>query len=112
MGKLLQDVLQELSVEDQQAVEARFQELYAETLSLRDLRKAQQLTQEHLAKQLKIRQESVSRLEKRTDLLLSTLNDYIKAMGGELKLVVSFPGRPPVRLEGLLHDEGVTEEVT
>ena len=111
MGKSLQEMIEALPVEQQNAVEARFQVLYAEALSLRDLRKAQQLTQEHLAKQLNIRQESVSRIEKRTDLLLSTLNSYVKAMGGELKLVVAFPGRPPVTLEGLLQSNTLSEEI-
>ncbi len=111
MGKSLQEVIEMLPAEQQNAIEARFQVLYAEALSLRDLRKAQQLTQEHLAKQLNIRQESVSRIEKRTDLLLSTLNSYVKAMGGELKLVVAFPGRPPVTLEGLLQSDTLSEEI-
>ena len=73
---------------------------------MRDLRKARKLTQERLAELLHMRQESVSRLEKRSDLLLSTLSSYIKAMGGELKLIVQFPDRPPVQLlDGLLTDD-------
>jgi transcriptional regulator with XRE-family HTH domain len=105
MGKSLEEVLQTLPREQQTAVEKRFQELYAEELSLRDLRKARKLTQNHIAQELKIGQESVSRLEKRSDLLLSTLRNYVAAMGGELKLIVQFPDRPPVLLEGLLDDE-------
>ena len=46
-------------------------------------------------------QESVSRMEKRSDLLLSTLRGYVRAMGGELRLVAEFPGRPPVLIAGL-----------
>ncbi|PAX53597.1 hypothetical protein CK510_13495 [Brunnivagina elsteri CCALA 953] len=56
---------------------------------------------------LGIRQDSISKLEKRTDLLLSTLRGYLNAMGGELELVVKFSDRPPVIITGLaeLDDE-------
>ncbi len=101
MGKTLEDKLQELSPERRQRVETQAAALIAEELSLRDLRKALNLTQEQLAEHLEIRQEGVSRLEQRTDLLLSTLQKHIAAMGGELQLVVQFPDRPPVRLTGL-----------
>jgi hypothetical protein len=53
-----------------------------------------------MAEVLGIGQESVSRLEKRSDLLLSTLRGYVKAMGGELRLVAEFPNRPPILLKG------------
>lgn len=105
MGKSLQEMIETLPRTQQADVEACFQALYAEELSLRDLRKARKLTQERLAELLHMRQESVSRLEKRSDLLLSTLSSYIKAMGGELKLIVQFPDRPPVQLDGLLTDD-------
>ena len=75
--------------------------LIAEEMSLRDLRNALQRTQAHVAKDLGINQESVSRIEKRTDLLLSTLNHYVETMGGKLRLVVEFPDRPPVVVTGL-----------
>jgi hypothetical protein len=45
-------------------------------------------------------QEAVSRLERRSDLLLSTLHAYIKAMGGELNLTAKFPDRPAITLTG------------
>jgi len=72
--------------------------LIAEELSLRDLRLARQLTQEKLGEKLQIRQESISRLEQRSDLHLSTLREVIQAMGGELCLVVEFPDRAPILL--------------
>lgn len=46
-------------------------------------------------------QESISRLEERSDLLLSTLMGYVHALGGELHLVAEFPDHPPVLLKGL-----------
>ena len=54
-----------------------------------------------MAKELGINQENVSRIEKRSDLLLSTLSGYVEAMGGTLRLVAEFPDRPPVALTGI-----------
>ncbi|MFN7383560.1 MAG: helix-turn-helix domain-containing protein, partial [Dolichospermum sp.] len=88
-------------------IEARAQELILENMTLEDMRKARKLTQESMAELLGIRQDSVSRLEKRADLLLSTLRSYVKAMGGDLKLVAEFPDRPSVIISALgeLEDE-------
>jgi DNA mismatch endonuclease, patch repair protein len=58
-------------------------------------------TQVRVARKMKVGQDSVSRVEKRADMLISTLRGYVKAMGGELDLVASFPDRPPVRLKDL-----------
>ncbi len=82
-------------------IEARAAELIAEEMSLRDLRRAQRLTQQRIGDSLGIGQEGVSRLEKRSDLLLSTLRGYVEAMGGHLQIVAEFPDRPPVVLSGL-----------
>jgi DNA-binding XRE family transcriptional regulator len=95
-----QDKLNQLPADRQQKIHARAAELIAEEMSLRDLRLARQLTQEKLAELLQIRQEGVSRLEKRSDRHLSTLRDMVQAMGGELRLIVEFPDRPPVVLSG------------
>ena len=45
-----------------------------------------------------VEQENVSRLERRADLLLSTLSSYVEAMGGKLRLVAEFPSRRPVAI--------------
>lgn len=82
-------------------VEARVAELVAEEMSLQDLRKARRQTQVRVAKELGIKQENVSRIEKRTDLLISTLSGYVEAMGGKLRLVAEFPDRPPIALTGI-----------
>jgi len=84
-----------------QKVEDRAKALIAEEMSLRDLRKARKQTQTRIAQQLGINQENVSRIEKRSDLLLSTLSGYVEAMGGKLSLVVEFPDRPPISLTGI-----------
>lgn len=89
------------SDEDNETIAARYQELREEYITLQSLRKAHDLTQERMAEILNVRQENVSRLEKRTDMMLSTLRSYIQAMGGDLKLVVEFPNRTPIMLTGL-----------
>ena len=70
-------------------------------MTLQELRRARKVTQVRIAKELGIRQEGVSRLEKRSDLLLSTLKKAVRAMGGELQLVAAFPDRAPVVLSGI-----------
>jgi DNA-binding XRE family transcriptional regulator len=100
MSISLQDKLNQLSPERQAKIQQRAAQLIAEEMSLRDLRLARKLTQEKLAELLHIRQEGVSRLEKRSDLHLSTLRDMVQAMGGDLRLVVEFPDRPPIILSG------------
>ena len=58
-----------------------------------------------VAKKLGITQDSVSRLVKRSDLLLSTLRKTVEAMGGNLSLVAQFPDRAPVVLSGIADDD-------
>ncbi len=101
MSTKLSDKLKQLPKERQKKIDERAKQLALEEMSLRDLRNALELTQEAIARELHIRQDGVSRLEQRTDLLLSTLQHYVAAMGGDLSLVVEFPNRPPVKLHGL-----------
>lgn len=75
--------------------------LIQEEMTLRELRQARKLTQVRVARALGVTQDSVSRLEKRGDLLLSTLRSTIEAMGGSLSLVAQFPDRAPVVLSGI-----------
>ncbi len=97
MTKNLEQVLADLSPQRK----AKIEERAAELATLRSLRHAMRLTQKDLAAALHIGQEGVSRLEKRSDMLLSTLRGYVMAMGGELELVARFPDRPPVVIEHL-----------
>ena len=98
------DKIRSLPAPQRRKVEARAAELMAEEMTLRELRRARKLTQVRLAKTLKINQDSVSRLEKRSDLLLSTLRKAVEAMGGTLSLVAKFPDRRPVVLSALGED--------
>ncbi len=95
------DVIKKLSSARRKKIEARATELIAEEMTLRELRHARKLTQVRMAKKLGITQDSVSRLEKRSDLLLSTLRKTVEAMGGNLSLVAEFPDRQPVVLSGI-----------
>ncbi len=99
------DKIGKLRPAQRRKVEARAVQLIAEEMTLRELRHARKLTQVRMAKALGITQDSVSRLEKRSDLLLSTLRRTIEAMGGSLSLVAEFPDRAPVVLSGIAVDE-------
>jgi len=100
MAKTLTAKMKTFDPERRKKIEARAALLIAEEQTLRDLRRALHLTQERMAELLKIRQDNVSRIEQRTDLLISTLRSYIEAMGGKLQLMAQFPNRPPVELSG------------
>ncbi len=101
MARNIEDKIREWSPGRQKAVAARAAELIEEELTLRELRRARKLTQVEVAKKLGISQDSVSRLEQRSDILLSTLRKTVGAMGGKLSLVAEFPDRAPVVLAGL-----------
>ncbi len=100
MATKLHDKINSLSKGRKKKVRQRANDLIAKEMTLQDLRKALSLTQKHLAEKLHLRQDGISRIEKRSDLLLSTLQGYVSAMGGELKLTVEFPSRAPVLLQG------------
>jgi len=99
------EIIRRLSSAARKRVEHRAAEIIAEEMSLRDLRKARRLTQARIARKLGITQDSVSRLERRSDLLLSTLRRTVKAMGGDVRIVAEFPDRAPIVLSGVSEDE-------
>jgi len=101
MTKSLNKVLGELPEARRKKVEQRGAELIQEELTLMQLRKDLNLTQEQMADILEKKQAEVSKFEKRGDMLISTLRDYIEAMGGELELIAKLPGRGSVKLGGL-----------
>ena len=101
MTMTLKQMIKRLPAARRKKVEERARELIADEMTLRDLRKARRRTQTHVAKILKIGQDGVSRLEARSDFLLSSLRAYVAAMGGSLDLVARFPDRGPVVISGL-----------
>ena len=78
-------------------------EINSRQATLRRLREARALTQSTVAELLDMDQSEVSRLERRSDMLLSTLKRFVQATGGELHIVVSYPDGGPVEL--LVGDE-------
>jgi DNA-binding XRE family transcriptional regulator len=96
----LQEKLSTLPLRRRKKIAKRTALLIAEEMTMREIRKARQITQVEMAKKLGVKQEQVSRIEKRTDLHISTLRRSIEAMGGELSLIAKFPDGPPVRLSG------------
>jgi predicted XRE-type DNA-binding protein len=98
MTVTLEGFMRDFTPEERAQVEARTVALIEEELTLRDLRQAQHLTQERIAELMGVEQENVSRLERRADLLLSTLSCYVAAMGGKLRLIAEFPNRQPVSI--------------
>jgi len=99
MGRTLDEMISTLPAVQQAAVARRAAALIDEELSLRELRKALQLTQTDVAQRLKKGQEVVSRLEQRHDMMLSTLRGYVESLGGKLELVCRFENRAAVRLK-------------
>jgi transcriptional regulator with XRE-family HTH domain len=69
-----------------------------EEMPLRKLRAARDLTQENLASILHVKQSEVSKIERRTDMYLSTLASYVKAMGGNLEVRAAFPDGEIVKI--------------
>jgi len=97
----LERIRKGLSPARREKIEARAAHLIAEEMTLQDLRRARKITQVRMAKALGIGQDGISKLEKRSDLLLSTLRKAVEAMGGSLSLVAEFPDRGPVVLSGI-----------
>jgi len=81
-------------------------------LSLTELRRARLMTQDQLAADLHVNQASIAKLERRTDMYLSTPRRFVEAMGGELEIVARFPDQPHVRLRGIgeLSEDGRTAD--
>lgn len=100
MPKTLDQAMQVLPAERREKIEQRATALIEQQLTLQALRKQLNLTQETLATLMHTNQANVSKVEKRTDMLISTLRSYIEAMGGSLELVARLPGREPVALDG------------
>jgi DNA-binding XRE family transcriptional regulator len=99
--KTLDQKMRSIGSARRKQVNARASALIAEEVTLQELRQVRKLTQVRMAKVLGISQDGVSRLEKRSDLLLSTLRKSVEAMGGNLSLVAEFPDRDPVVLSGI-----------
>ena len=95
------DIIKQLPSARRKRIEHRAGQLVEEEMTRQQLRVALKRTQADVAKKLGINQDSVSRLEQRADVLISSLRAYIEALGGDLGLVARFPDQPPVELCGI-----------
>jgi predicted XRE-type DNA-binding protein len=93
MAKKFADLRAKMSPEAQACVETKAQELLAE-MPLNELRQARGLSQKMLAELSHVQQPSIAKMEKRTDMYISTLRSHIEAMGGQLEVVARFPDGP------------------
>ena len=106
MSRTLRNKLDSLDPDRLARIEAEAERLHTEYMTLKALRTARELTQVQLARTLGVQQATVAKYERQSDLLISTLTSYVRAMGGELRLTVEFPGQSPIALDGI----GVTPE--
>lgn len=100
-GPLLQAAWDKLPEERKRNIQARVTGRIEAYRNLQELRAAAGLTQASVSEALNMSQGNVSRLEKGSDMLLSTLQKYVSAVGGTLHLTVELPAKPPIPLTGL-----------
>jgi len=97
MAKSFQELRSKVSPSGKAASAAEYDRLTKE-LSLQELRKARELTQTSIAAELEIAQGDVSKLERRTDMYISTLANYLHAVGAELEIRAVFPDGHAVKI--------------
>jgi transcriptional regulator with XRE-family HTH domain len=101
MGRNLDEVIASLPRDQREEIEARYHDLKHEVEGLRELRQIAGKAQADIAMALKVKQPTVSKIERQADMYLSTLRSYVEAVGGRLELTVKLPKRPPVRIQHL-----------
>jgi hypothetical protein len=90
MAKPFNNLRNKMRPEAREVAQKKAQQLLAE-LPLYELRQARHLSQVQLANVLHVQQGAISKMERRTDMYVSTLRSFIKAMGGDLKIIAQFP---------------------
>jgi transcriptional regulator with XRE-family HTH domain len=112
MATKFREVRDKMAPERRERIRKRTKELLAE-LPLQELRRARALSQEELAEVLGLNQATISKLERRTDMYLSSLRRFVEAMGGELEITANFPeGKVRIQLfEDLEAEEATAVEV-
>jgi transcriptional regulator with XRE-family HTH domain len=89
MAKKFRELIEKMPAARRQRIRRKAEDLLAE-LPLQELRRARELSQEDLAQALGVNQATISKLERRTDMYISTLRRFVEAMGGELEITVRF----------------------
>lgn len=103
MAKPFKLLREKMSPEAQARAHEKAQQMLAE-MPLQELRRARELSQQSIAEKLNMKQASISKMERRTDMYISTLRSYIEAMGGSLEIVAHFP-EGDVQLKILSNDD-------
>ncbi|MBS0186181.1 MAG: XRE family transcriptional regulator [Proteobacteria bacterium] len=98
MAISVEDYIKTLPLERQEAIERRAQELISEEKTLQELRKAAACSQVQLAQKLGVKQAAISKMERRTDMYVSTLRSFVEGMGGSLDIIATFPRKAPVKI--------------
>jgi len=106
MAKSFKTLMAKMSPEARERSSKKAERLIEE-MPLNELRAARKLTQEKLAENLHVKQAAVSKLERRADMYVSTLREFIAAMGGELEITARFPDGS-VRINQFEEDESDT----
>ena len=101
MGRTREDIMAGLPKDRRKRIEARAAELHAEVDGLKALRLLAERSQDQIAQSLGVKQPSVLKIERQTDLYLSTLRRFVEAAGGTLELRVKLPGKGVLHLTGL-----------
>ncbi|MEY2943671.1 MAG: hypothetical protein RLY97_1685 [Pseudomonadota bacterium] len=101
LGRSLDEVIASMSPERQTRIAEMSAKLLDEVEGLKALRKLAQRSQEQIAQSLGVKQPSVLKIERQTDLYLSTLRRFVEAAGGTLELRVELPGTGVLRLTGM-----------
>lgn len=97
MAKPLSQLLEKVSPEVQAKASVKALEILKE-LTLAELRKEKGFTQVELAEKLKLKQPSIAQMEKQSDANMSTIKNYIKALGGTLEINALFPDGTKVEI--------------
>jgi transcriptional regulator with XRE-family HTH domain len=87
-----------LTPAEQKTIRAQAEEPIAEEMKLAQLREALERSQAEVAEKCGVKQAAISRLERRTDMRISTLRNLVEAMGGNLRILIDFQDRAPIRL--------------
>jgi transcriptional regulator with XRE-family HTH domain len=101
MARTIDDIMGSLPQERQDNIRVRAAGMRREVEGLKELRLLAERSQEQIAQSLGIKQPSVLKIERQTDLYLSTLRRFVEAAGGTLELRVELPGSGVMRLTGM-----------
>jgi DNA-binding XRE family transcriptional regulator len=105
-------MISSLPKQRRERIDLGYREINGEIEMLKDLRKAAGKAQADIAAALRVKQPTVSKMERQADMYLSTLRSYVEAMGGELDLIVRLPSRRPMHLKWLGRTPGTSGQRT